>query len=133
MRVSLAGPDGKPLPGPGDGRDPAGAPRGQGDPARASAGPRRPFRYLDKGALAVVGRGKAVCEVRGLKLSGRPAFLTYLGVHLYYLGGVPGRRLEVLIDVGRGADSATAAERGDRGRARERRAGAAEAADGTTR
>ena len=56
-----------------------------------------PFRYLDKGALAVVGRGKAVCEIRGLELSGRPAFFTYLGVHLYYLGGQVGRRIEVLI------------------------------------
>jgi NADH:ubiquinone reductase (H+-translocating) len=56
-----------------------------------------PFRYLDKGALAVVGRGKAVCEVRGLELSGRPAFLMYMSVHLYYLGGAPGRRLGVLI------------------------------------
>ena len=56
-----------------------------------------PFRYLDKGALAVVGRGRAVCEIRGLKLWGRPAFFTYLGVHLYYLGGQMGRRLEVLI------------------------------------
>jgi NADH:quinone reductase (non-electrogenic) len=57
-----------------------------------------PFRYFDKGALAVVGRGKAVCEVRGIELSGRPAFFTYLGVHLYYLGGGVGRRLNVLTD-----------------------------------
>jgi len=64
--------------------------------ALAAGRPSRPFRYFDKGALAVVGRGKAVCEVRGLKLSGLPAFLTYLGVHLFYLGGVPGRRLKVL-------------------------------------
>jgi NADH:ubiquinone reductase (H+-translocating) len=56
-----------------------------------------PFRYLDKGALAVVGRGRAVCEIRGLRLSGRPAFFTYLGVHLFYLGGQMGRRLEVMI------------------------------------
>jgi NADH dehydrogenase len=56
-----------------------------------------PFRYLDKGALAVVGRGRAVCEIRGLELWGRPAFFTYLGVHLYYLGGQAGRRLQVLI------------------------------------
>ena len=28
-----------------------------------------PFKYLDKGALAVVGRGKAVCEIRGLRSS----------------------------------------------------------------
>jgi NADH dehydrogenase len=55
-----------------------------------------PFRYFDKGALAVVGRGRAVCEIRGLKISGPPAFLAYLGVHLFYLGGVPGRRVKVL-------------------------------------
>lgn len=56
-----------------------------------------PFRYFDKGALAVVGRGRAVCEIRGFELWGRPAFFTYLGVHLYYLGGQVGRRLEVLV------------------------------------
>ena len=56
-----------------------------------------PFRYLDKGALAVVGRGRAVCEIRGVRLWGRPAFFTYVGVHLFYLGGQMGRRLEVLI------------------------------------
>jgi NADH:ubiquinone reductase (H+-translocating) len=58
-----------------------------------------PFRYFDKGALAVVGRGKAVCEIRGHELSGRPAFFTYLTVHMYYLSrGGPGSRLKVLID-----------------------------------
>jgi NADH dehydrogenase len=56
-----------------------------------------PFKYLDKGALAVVGRGKAVCEIRGLRFSGRPAFFTYLGVHLFYLGGQMGRRVEVML------------------------------------
>ena len=70
--------------------------------ARGERGASTPFKYLDKGALAVVGRGKAVCEIRGLKLSGRPAFLTYLGVHLYYLGGQVGRRMGVLDEVGRG-------------------------------
>jgi NADH dehydrogenase len=60
------------------------------------AGASEPFKYLDKGALAVVGRGRAVCEIRGLRLSGRPAFLTYVFVHLFYLGGQLGRRLEVM-------------------------------------
>ena len=64
---------------------------------RAGPGPSTPFHYLDKGALAVVGRGRAVCAVRGLELWGWPAFLTYLGVHLYYLGGQTGRRVGVLI------------------------------------
>jgi hypothetical protein len=44
----------------------------------------------------VIGRGRAICAVRGLELSGPLAFGTYLGVHLFYLGGVPGRRITVL-------------------------------------
>ena len=32
--------------------------------AAGSPGAQTPFRYFDKGALAVVGRGKAVCEIR---------------------------------------------------------------------
>jgi NADH dehydrogenase len=64
-----------------------------------AAGATTPFRYFDKGALAVVGRGKAVCEIRGHQLSGRLAFFTYLTVHMYYLsGGGPGHRVKVLID-----------------------------------
>jgi NADH dehydrogenase len=59
------------------------------------SGASTPFKYFDKGALAVVGRGKAVCEVRGRKLYGAPAFLMYAGVHLFYLGGVRGRRVTV--------------------------------------
>jgi NADH dehydrogenase len=67
--------------------------------AAGAPGARTPFRYFDKGTIAVVGRGKAVCEIRGLQLSGRPAFFTYLTVHMYYLtGGGPGHRGKVLID-----------------------------------
>ena len=62
----------------------------QGEP-----GASKPFKYFDKGALAVVGRGKAVCEVRGHRLSGLIAFLMYIAVHMFYLGGVGGRRLSV--------------------------------------
>ena len=94
--ASLAGPGGKPLPGLAtvaiqQAHHVAKA-IGEGRPGAST-----PFRYFDKGALAVVGRGKAVCEIRGLQLWGRPAFFTYLGVHLYYLGGQIGRRVEVLI------------------------------------
>jgi NADH dehydrogenase len=94
--ASLAGPGGKPLPGLAtvaiQQAHHAAKAIAAGEPG-ASA----PFRYFDKGALAVVGRGKAVCEIKGLQLSGRPAFFTYLLVHLYYLGGEAGRRLDVLI------------------------------------
>jgi NADH dehydrogenase len=93
----LSGSNGKPLPGLAtvaiqQARHVAKAIRA-GAPSAST-----PFRYLDKGALAVVGRGRAVCAIRGLELSGRPAFFTYLTVHMYYLGGVPGQRVKVLID-----------------------------------
>jgi NADH dehydrogenase len=93
----LAAPEGKPFPGLAtvaiqQARHVAKAIR------EGSPGAKTPFRYFDKGALAVVGRGKAVCEIRGHELSGRLAFFTYLTVHMYYLGGVRGDRLKVLID-----------------------------------
>jgi NADH dehydrogenase len=90
--AKLAGADGKPLPGLAtvaiqQARHVAEA-IGHGE-----RGASKPFKYFDKGALAVVGRGRAVCEVRGRRISGLPAFLMYAGVHLFYLGGVGGRRL----------------------------------------
>ncbi|HVR06035.1 MAG TPA: NAD(P)/FAD-dependent oxidoreductase [Solirubrobacteraceae bacterium] len=94
---ALSEADGKPLPGLAtvaiqQARHVARAIRA-GQPSAST-----PFRYFDKGALAVVGRGRAVCAIRGFELWGRPAFFTYLTVHMYYLGGVPGQRLKVLID-----------------------------------
>jgi NADH dehydrogenase len=95
--AKLDGPDGKPLPGLAtvaiqEARHVAKAIH-DGEP-----GASKPFKYFDKGALAVVGRGRAVCEVRGRRLSGLPAFLMYTGVHLFYLGGVGGRRIGAGID-----------------------------------
>jgi hypothetical protein len=45
----------------------------------------------------VVGRGRAVCEIRGRRLKGPLAFLTYLSVHLFYLGGGIGQRIATLV------------------------------------
>jgi NADH:ubiquinone reductase (H+-translocating) len=44
-----------------------------------------PFRYIDKGNLATIGRARAVAEIKRLKLSGFIAWVTWLAVHLYYL------------------------------------------------
>ena len=52
-----------------------------------------PFRYLDKGNVATIGRLKAVADVRGLPLSGTLAWLTWLFVHLFYLVGLQNRVL----------------------------------------
>ncbi len=120
--TSVEGPGGKPLPGLAtvaiqQARHVAKAIR-DGRPGAST-----PFRYFDKGALAVVGTGRAVCEVRGLKLSGRIAFLTYLGVHLYYLGGGAGPAPEGPHRLDHRPDRPPP-EPGHRGRARHHRAGA---------
>jgi NADH dehydrogenase len=44
-----------------------------------------PFRYFDKGDLAVIGRGHAVARIFGLHLSGLIAWLVWVFVHLMYL------------------------------------------------
>ena len=50
--------------------------------------PWQPFKYLDKGALAIVGRGRAVADLPGGgHLGGWAAYMAWLTVHLYYLAG----------------------------------------------
>jgi NADH dehydrogenase len=50
-----------------------------------------PFQYRDKGNLATIGRGAAVADIKGLRLSGFIAWLTWLFVHLFYLVGFENR------------------------------------------
>jgi len=53
----------------------------------------RPFRYRDKGNLATIGRARAVADLHAIRLSGFPAWLTWLVVHLWYLIGFQNRLL----------------------------------------
>jgi NADH dehydrogenase len=46
-----------------------------------------PFKYRDKGNLATIGRASAVADIKGLRLSGFIAWITWLVVHLWYLVG----------------------------------------------
>jgi NADH:ubiquinone reductase (H+-translocating) len=55
-----------------------------------------PFRYRDKGNLATIGRAAAVADIKGLKLSGFIAWITWLLVHLWYLVGFQNRLLVFL-------------------------------------
>jgi NADH dehydrogenase len=45
----------------------------------------KPFQYFDKGNLAVIGRAAAVANVFGLHLSGLPAWLVWVFIHLMYI------------------------------------------------
>jgi NADH:quinone reductase (non-electrogenic) len=58
--------------------------------------PLAPFRYLDKGTLSTIGRGRAVGEVRRLHLRGVVAWLAWLFVHIYFLIGFRNRFMVIL-------------------------------------
>jgi NADH dehydrogenase len=59
-------------------------------------GERKPFSYLDKGALATIGRNAAVGQIWKLKLSGFLAWITWALVHIMYLIGYRNRVLVML-------------------------------------
>jgi len=114
--VQVRDPNGRPISLPGlapvamqEGRHAARAIR-----ARLQGKSPPPFRYRDKGNLATIGRGKAVADIKGLQLSGLPAWLTWLFVHLFYLIGLQNRLLVFIrwtvsfVTHGRGARLITA-------------------------
>jgi NADH dehydrogenase len=51
------------------------------------------FWYLDKGSMATIGRNKAVADLRLIHLSGLPAWLAWLFVHIIFLVGFRNRLL----------------------------------------
>ena len=53
--------------------------------------PRRPFRYRDKGSLAVIGRAEAVADLGKVRISGFLAWLAWCFVHILYLVGFRNR------------------------------------------
>lgn len=77
--------DGKPLPGV------AQVAMQQGDYVaklirrRLNGATSKPFRYFDKGNMAVIGRAAAVAEIGKLHVSGLLAWLLWLFIHLMYL------------------------------------------------
>jgi len=54
------------------------------------------FSYWDKGNMATIGRSKGIAQIGKLKLSGWPAWMAWLLVHLVFLVGFR-NRLSVLI------------------------------------
>jgi NADH:ubiquinone reductase (H+-translocating) len=45
----------------------------------------KPFEYFDKGDMAVIGRASAVANIFGFHVSGLPAWLIWLFIHLMYI------------------------------------------------
>lgn len=58
--------------------------------------PRLDFHYVDKGQMATIGRSCAIAEVGKYRLTGFPAWLAWLVVHIYFLTGFRNRIFVIL-------------------------------------
>ena len=90
--ASAAGADGKPIPGLAPAAKQQGAYVGRliaGKIAGKPAPP--PFRYMDFGSLATIGRNAAVAEFGGVRMTGFPAWLFWCVIHIYFLIGFRNR------------------------------------------
>ena len=76
---------GKPLPGVAQPAIQQGAYVARAIAGRLRGEKARPFHYFDKGNLAVIGRGAAVADLNWLRLSGLPAWLIWIFIHLMYI------------------------------------------------
>ena len=89
--ASFSHADGKPLPGV----SPVAMQQGRHAAANVLAmiDGRKPqrFWYWDKGSMATIGRNKAVADLRFIHLSGFPAWLVWLFVHVMFLVGFRNR------------------------------------------
>lgn len=64
---------------------------------RGGAGaPARPFRYTDRGFMAIIGRFAAVANPYGINMKGFFAWLAWLGLHLLFLVGFRNRLIAML-------------------------------------
>ena len=59
--------------------------------------PLLPFRYRDKGMLATIGRSAAVADFGFARISGWPAWVSWLALHIFFLIGFR-NRLVVLVN-----------------------------------
>ncbi len=64
--------------------------------ARLAGQEPKPFRFLDKGQLAVIGRGQAVADLGRLHFGGAVAWLIWIFLHVAYLIGFRNRVLVLI-------------------------------------
>jgi NADH dehydrogenase len=90
------GPDGAPLPGVAPVAMQQGRYVARQIAARLEGRTSPPFRYVDKGSMATIGRAAAVADLGYVRLSGYPAWLAWLFIHLMYLVAFDNRLLALV-------------------------------------
>jgi NADH dehydrogenase FAD-containing subunit len=89
--------DGKPLGGVAQVAIQQGRYAGRSIKRRAAGGSAlAPFRYFDKGTMAVVGEGYAVLQAGRLHLKGIVAWIPWMAIHIAFLAR-PGLRISVML------------------------------------
>jgi NADH:ubiquinone reductase (H+-translocating) len=56
----------------------------------------RPFHYVNRGTMATIGRNVAIADIAGRTFTGFPAWVLWLGIHLYGLIGFRNRLLVLI-------------------------------------
>jgi NADH dehydrogenase len=87
---------GKPLPGVAQPAIQQGHYVGKAIQARLRHKTLSPFHYFDKGNMATIGRGAAVADLNWLQISGLPAWLIWIFIHLLYIVQFQNRLLVLL-------------------------------------
>ena len=89
--------EGRPVPGVAPAAMQMGRHAGRNIRRSLAGQPLLPFRYIDKGSLATIGRRAAVADFGRVRLWGFPAWMAWLGIHIFFLIGFR-NRLVVLLD-----------------------------------
>ena len=89
--MAIAGEDGQPVPGVAQAAMQSGRTAASNALARLARQPTVPFRYRDLGNMATIGRARAIADLGWIRLTGYPAWLAWLFLHLVFLIGFKNR------------------------------------------
>ena len=95
--LALFAQDGRPVPGVAPAAMQMGRHAARNVRRSLAGQPLLPFRYVDKGSLATIGRRAAVADFGRVRLWGFPAWMAWLSIHIFFLIGFR-NRLVVLLD-----------------------------------
>ncbi|ALN88200.1 FAD binding domain protein [Lysobacter capsici] len=94
--ASIQQANGQPVPGVAPGAKQMGSYVARAIRARLDGRTIEPFRYVDYGNLATIGRRAAVVDLRGFKFSGFLAWAFWLAAHVFFLIGFRNRLIVML-------------------------------------